>query len=116
MQVTDGDGARDHALARARAHSPFLRGAAERSPQVVARFIDQGTDAALAEALGASGADLAATLRRQRDALALAVALGDLAGEYSLEQVTGALSDFADHAIDEALRSAMRERVGDAEA
>jgi len=34
----------------------------------------------------------------------LAVALGDLSGELSLEQVTAALSDFADAAIDDSLR------------
>ena len=54
-------------------------------------------------------------MRRQRHGLALAVALGDLAGELSLEQVTAHLSDFADHAIDRALRAAMLERVPDAE-
>jgi glutamate-ammonia-ligase adenylyltransferase len=39
------------------------------------------------------------------------VALGDLAGELTLEQVTAALSDFADRAIDEALTTAIQERV-----
>ena len=45
-------------------------------------------------------------LRRQRYALALAVALGDLAGELTLEEVTGLLSAFADRAIDEAVQAA----------
>jgi glutamate-ammonia-ligase adenylyltransferase len=48
--------------------------------------------------------------------LALAVALGDLSGELSLEEVTRLLSDFADKAIDEAVRDAIAERVPDAEA
>ena len=63
----------------------------------------------------ASGDDLAASLRRQRQGLALAVALGDLSGELQLEQVTQLLSDFADRAIDQAVRAAIAERVPDAE-
>src|SRR5205814_9029216 len=47
--------------------------------------------------------------------LALAVALGDLAGELSLEAVTRLLSDFADAAIDRAVAAAIRERVPDAQ-
>ena len=47
--------------------------------------------------------DVESALRRQRARLALAVALGDLAGELSLEQVTRLLSDFADRAIDGAV-------------
>ena len=43
--------------------------------------------------------------------MALAVALGDLAGELSLEAVTRALSDFADQAIDRAVSAALAERV-----
>ena len=48
-------------------------------------------------------------------ALALAVALGDLAGELSLEQVTGLLSDFADRGDPSRGRGRDRERVPDAE-
>ena len=54
-------------------------------------------------------------MRRQRLGLALAVALGDLAGELTLEQVTRLLSDFADQAIDEAVAAAIAERVPGAE-
>ena len=39
------------------------------------------------------------------------MALGDLSGELALEQVTEALSDFADGAIDSALRAAVAERT-----
>jgi len=53
-------------------------------------------------------------LRRRRHGLALAVALGDLAGELPLERVTALLSDFADAAIDEAVAAAIAERVPDA--
>ena len=113
MMATGGEAARHGALARARAHSPFLDGAAARWPDLVATFLDAGTDAAVAAAQAVTGDGLAATLRRRRDRLALAVALGDLAGEYRLEEVTTALSDFADAAIDAALRGAIAERIAD---
>ena len=100
------------ALQRARDHAPFLRGAIEAHAELVARFLDDGAEAAIADAfLVASTADTAVRLRRQRTALALAVALGDLAGELSLEALTGHLSAFADVAIDEALSAAVDERV-----
>ncbi len=96
------------------AHSPFLRAAAGRWPAMAATFVSAGGEQAVAAALALTGDTVAATLRRQRDGLALAVALGDLAGEFPLERVTAHLSDFADVAIDTALRTAMRERMPDA--
>ena len=50
-------------------------------------------------------------LRRARLGLAVAVALGDLAGELGLEEVTRNLSGFADQAIEQALAEAVGERV-----
>ena len=115
MKATQDHQRRLGAVERARAYSPFLRSAAERWPGVAERFVADGSEAAIACALDASGESLNVTLRRQRHGLALAVALGDLSGEASLEQVTAALSDFADMAIDRALRLAVTERVPDAE-
>ncbi|MEY2928038.1 MAG: hypothetical protein RL367_2515, partial [Pseudomonadota bacterium] len=46
-------------------------------------------------------------LRRARGRLALAVAVGDLAGLLSLEQVTAHLSNFADLALDQAIKAAI---------
>lgn len=106
---------RQAALDRAIANAPFLKGAAGLFPNVANRFLDVGIDAAVAEALAVSGEGLGSTLRRQRHALALAVALGDLCGDGSLEWVTGHLSDFADRAMNETLAAAMRERVPDEE-
>ncbi|MDB5687563.1 MAG: (Glutamate--ammonia-ligase) adenylyltransferase, partial [Rhizorhabdus sp.] len=54
-------------------------------------------------------------LRRQRQAVALAVALADLAGAAPLEQVVGSLSRFADHALDCAIKAAIEERTPGAE-
>ena len=101
--------ARDDALERALRHAPFLREAAAARPDVVDSFLADGRDRAASLAL-ATGADSpAAELRRRRLALALAVSLGDLAGEYSLEQVTALLSSFADQAINRAVGVAFQE-------
>src|SRR5690242_14897676 len=91
-----GAGAREAALSRARAHSPFLRDGSEARQDISAAFIVDGAAAACALAIASEyGGSLDARLRRQRQALALAVALGDLAGELTLEEVTQRLSDFA---------------------
>ena len=117
-RADEGAGAlREDAVARARDHSPFLRDAMAARPEVTQLFLECGAAAAAAHALDSIGADLPITsrLRIQRHGLALAVALGDLAGELPLEQVTALLSDFADSAIDQAVDAAIRERVPDAD-
>jgi glutamate-ammonia-ligase adenylyltransferase len=110
-----GKTARSAALERARDHSPFLREALIARPDIGDIFINQGAPRAIEKALFATGDDVSVELRKQRQGLALAVALGDLAGELSLEQVTAALSDFADSAIDRAVKAAILERVPAAE-
>ena len=104
------DSVREEALERARAHSPFLRRLAEQRGEIVERFLADGAEAAIGQALAVHDEAIARRLRLQRGGLALAVALGDLAGELSLEQVTRHLSDFADRAIDQALGHALAER------
>jgi glutamate-ammonia-ligase adenylyltransferase len=106
---------REDALRRAGAHSPFLREAIASHRTIADTFEQSGAVAAVGLALQAAGEDVGGALRRQRLGLALASALGDLAGELSLEEVTRLLSDFADHAIDAAVRTALAERVPDAE-
>ncbi|WP_265570039.1 bifunctional [glutamate--ammonia ligase]-adenylyl-L-tyrosine phosphorylase/[glutamate--ammonia-ligase] adenylyltransferase [Sphingomicrobium nitratireducens] len=101
---------RESALERARAHSPFLRAAGQRQHDVAEIFLAAGAGAAIAEVFEARDEDVAVMLRRQRERLALAVALGDLSGELPLEAVTRTLSDFADRAIDRALAAAIEER------
>ncbi|UAK24247.1 bifunctional [glutamate--ammonia ligase]-adenylyl-L-tyrosine phosphorylase/[glutamate--ammonia-ligase] adenylyltransferase [Sphingomonas nostoxanthinifaciens] len=115
MQVT-GDipdpAALDRAIARASATSPFLRGLIVRRGAIVERLAADGLISTLAEARAesASDSDIAHALRRERQAVALAVALADLAGA-SFETVTHALSDFADHALDRAISAAIAERT-----
>ena len=102
---------RDGAIDRALGFSPFLAQSIDALPAIVERFRVAGAMAAVGLALEADGQGVEAALRRRRRALALAVALGDLAGELTLEEVTSTLSDFADRAIDEALSAAVDERV-----
>jgi [glutamine synthetase] adenylyltransferase / [glutamine synthetase]-adenylyl-L-tyrosine phosphorylase len=113
---TVGSGTRDEAVGRARDHSPFLREAIAARGEIADAFLERGAAAAAELALAAApDLPIDRRLRVRRHGLALAVALGDLAGELSLEQVTALLSDFADSAIDEAVAAAITERVPDAE-
>jgi len=102
----------DRAVALAEAHSPFLRGLLRRRPGLVEALAEKGLAAVLAAAAGESAAesDAAIALRRERQTVALAVALADLGGA-SFEEVTRALSDFADRALDRAIRAAIAERT-----
>ena len=113
--MNDESALRLDALRRAEEFSPFLREAIRSLPDIAAAFERSSAAAAVELALGASDQDPEAELRKQRLGLALAVALGDLAGELSLEGVTELLSGFADRAIHRALTVAIRERVPEAE-
>ncbi|MEN3971994.1 bifunctional [glutamate--ammonia ligase]-adenylyl-L-tyrosine phosphorylase/[glutamate--ammonia-ligase] adenylyltransferase [Sphingomicrobium sp. XHP0235] len=102
---------RENAVSRARDNAPFLRSAERRHPDIVETFLRSGADAAVADALSRAGDTPESELRRRRDALALAVALSDLSGEWGLGQVTRTLSDFADAAIDRALAAAIHRQA-----
>jgi glutamate-ammonia-ligase adenylyltransferase len=106
------------AVERARAYSPFLRRQLEVHPAVAEALAAGSIEQALAAAAGAGTAvDMLATaLRRERSALALALAVGDLAGVLPLEDVVGRLSTLADDALERALAAAIAERTPDAEA
>ncbi len=105
------------AIARARAHAPFLARALDRLPDLTALLAAGQGEAALAwaKAAGAGEADVGVALRRERQALALALAIGDLAGAFPLLQVTGELSAFADRALDAAIAEGIRRRAPDSE-
>ena len=105
--------AREQAIARASEHSPFLREALQAREDIVETFLSNGAAAAVENALALRSEELERSLRQRRRGLALAVALGDLSGEMSLEQVTRDLSDFADAAIDAAVTQAVAERAPD---
>ena len=102
-------------LARISEHSPFLG-------LVLGREKDIAEDpaGALADPFGVSAAPtkemaVPQALRIQRRRLALIAAIGDLSGAYDFARTTQLLSDFADTALDRAIRAAIRERTPDAE-
>jgi glutamate-ammonia-ligase adenylyltransferase len=101
------------ALTRAAGHAPFLRQAIERNTDLVDLLAAGDLDGAIALARRrAEGTDIvAAGLRRERAALALVLAVGDLAGLLSMEDVTQSLSDLADRALDRAIAAAIEERT-----
>ena len=90
-------------------NSPFLSHCLVRSPQRAVLWATGGPEAAVAAAhalianAGESEKDLMAALRDARNGVAVAVALADIAGIWSLDRITGALSAFAEVAIDAAL-------------
>ena len=102
----------DSALHRARSHAPFLARALDRQPDLAALLAAGEGAAALAWAKAqADNPDAAQALRRERLALAAALAVGDLAGAFPLAQVVGELTGFADRALDRAIRTAIAERT-----
>ena len=84
------------AVARAEAHSPYLRLLMRRFPEALTElsvpFPGEGT--------------IHSQLRIAKAKLALRLAIGDLAGVISLDEVIAQLSDFADYALDQALAAA----------
>lgn len=104
----------DSALAAARSAAPYLDRLAERDADAAARIAQEGprgvVDDALRAARDADGdfESVMAQLRVAKRHAHLAIAVGDLAGKWTLDEVTGALSDLADAALHAALRAAAR--------
>lgn len=104
----------ESALARARAHAPFLARALDRQPDLAALLERGEGEAALAFARAqGQHPDTEIALRRERLALAAALAVGDLAGAFPLARVVEELTAFADRALDRAIRTAIAERSGE---
>ncbi|MCZ8172700.1 MAG: bifunctional [glutamine synthetase] adenylyltransferase/[glutamine synthetase]-adenylyl-L-tyrosine phosphorylase [Brevundimonas sp.] len=105
------------ALARTRAHSPYLASGLERMPALAELLVTGNGEGALAWAkvAGEGAPTVGSALRREKQALAIALAVGDLAGAFPLLRVTGELSAFADRALDAAITEGIRRRVPDAE-
>lgn len=102
---------REDAARRCR-ESAFLTAGLARWPDLCPLFLTDGSEAALSWARQ-SEPELAvpSDLRRQRDRLAVALALGDLSGELGFERVAATLADFADEACERALRHAVAANV-----
>ena len=99
------------ALAPIFAASPYLSGLARRWPDRLRAVLEDAPEARLSallaatEALAGGADDLRAPLRRLKGELHLLTALADLGGVWDLDQVTGALSRFADVSVNTALRA-----------
>ncbi|MFN3352431.1 MAG: bifunctional [glutamine synthetase] adenylyltransferase/[glutamine synthetase]-adenylyl-L-tyrosine phosphorylase [Brevundimonas sp.] len=109
------------ALAPVFAASPYLAALCRRDPGRLTATLDADPEARLNDVLARTDAlqggaeDLRAPLRRLKADLHLLTALADLGGVWALDQVTRALSDFADAAVRAALRALahdLRERGG----
>ncbi len=103
-------------LAFLRAHSPYLADLAQHEPATLAAILSHGPDAVCDLALGTltdvpptlGRAQTAAVLRTAKRRVALATAVADISGEWSLAQVTGALSDLAEGALRVAVSHLLR--------
>lgn len=97
--------------------SPYLAALAAADPDLVASLQQTGPDAVCDRALAALARLPQATprpalmqaLRRAKKHVALATAVADLSNEWSLEQVTGALSDLAEGALRAAVGHVLHE-------
>ncbi|MDZ4735695.1 MAG: bifunctional [glutamine synthetase] adenylyltransferase/[glutamine synthetase]-adenylyl-L-tyrosine phosphorylase [Rhodospirillaceae bacterium] len=114
----DPDAAR--LLALLFAHSSFLGQCLLTAPADFRLVFEQGPEAAVEAALGGlveaaiaepDPARVMQALRAARRRVALAVATADIVGAWPLEQVTAALSDLADRAIDAAAGHLLRRAV-----
>ncbi|WP_333605196.1 bifunctional [glutamine synthetase] adenylyltransferase/[glutamine synthetase]-adenylyl-L-tyrosine phosphorylase [Novosphingobium sp.] len=105
------------AIARARAYAPYLASALDRLPMLAQLLAAGDGEGALvwAKAAGIGAPNVGAALRREKQALALSLAIGDLAGGFSLLRVTSELSAFADRALDAAIAEGIRRRVPESE-
>jgi glutamate-ammonia-ligase adenylyltransferase len=99
------------ALAPVFAASPYLFGLARRWPDCLRAVLEEAPETRLAgiladtAALAGGADDLRAPLRRLKGELHLLTALADLGGVWDLDQVTGALTRFADVSVNAALRA-----------
>ncbi|GAA0468341.1 bifunctional [glutamine synthetase] adenylyltransferase/[glutamine synthetase]-adenylyl-L-tyrosine phosphorylase [Parasphingorhabdus litoris] len=105
------------AIMRAQDHAPYLCQAMEVQPELTALLASEDLDAAFefVDQAGADADSVRQKLRREKRALALTLAIGDLAGRLSLTDVVTRLSDFADRSLDEALADIYATRYPDAD-
>ena len=100
------------AIDRAQRNAPFLARSLERLPELADLLAAGDLDAAFDYCAHAGDSvDIGVALRRERLALALTLAIGDLAGVLSLDEVMARLSAFADRSLDRAIAEAARART-----
>ena len=118
FMLTAADGPAGRLLSSVFANSPYLSHSLISDPGFARLLLEAGPDAAYRAAHddAANRTDFAeeslagvmARLRRAKRRAALAIALGDIAGVWPLERVTGALSGFAEAALGAAFRHLLR--------
>ncbi len=95
--------------------SPYLATLMNRERDWLARALTRPPEDSLTPELAALDevplADLSARLRQAKRRVALLAALADLGGVWSLDQVTGALTDLADRACEVSLRALVAEEI-----
>ena len=108
------------ALAPVFSASPYLAGLARGEPERLRRLLEHEPTESFEESLeaveavragGTDADDAAVRLRMLKKDVHLLTALCDLGGVWTLEQVTGSLSAFADAAVQAALAVAVREET-----
>lgn len=100
------------AIARARDNAPFLARSLDRLPDLAEMLAAGNVDGAFEYCAHAGeDAEIGVALRRERLALALTLAIGDLAGALSLDDVMLRLSAFADISLSRAIAEAARART-----
>ncbi len=114
-RLLGGEGGARAALLAVLSNSPYLLSLAAADPARLSAILAAPPEETVARAIEATRAArgdraaVMAALRRQKQAVALTVGLADLWGVSSLEEVTGALSDFADAAVAAAVDHLLRE-------
>ena len=98
-------------------NAPYLARLLERYPEQLVQHLAQSPDAAMRDLLqnihqlshSLSQTEWMAALRHLKARVAITVALADIAGAWRLEQVTHALSDFAQASVAQTLRYLLRQ-------
>ena len=102
-------------MAAAAGCSPYLRTLMSRERDWISATLSRDPDTSLADELTALDAaalpDLSGRMRQAKRRIALLAALADLGGVWSLDQVTGALSDLADRATHVALTALVADEI-----
>jgi len=102
-------------IAGATGSSPYLSETLQREPDWIEGIATDSPEdrlaAILSEVNALGDADLASGLRIAKRRVAMLTALSDLGGVWSLEDVTGALTQFADLAVDRALKAAIAAEI-----
>lgn len=95
--------------------SPYLAGLVRKEADWIGSLQEQGAEelknSVIADVRAAEVSELGVVFRQAKRRIALLAALADLGGVWRLEQVTGALTDFADACVDRAVKVLVRAEI-----